>query len=124
MSNTKTALTRPVLEQLADRFKALAEVNRLAIMNSLREGERTVSELMEITRLGQANLSKHLTQLHRLGFVARRKEGLNVYYRLQDQDVFRICDIMCGRLTREARTRHAALEGDAAVRRAARRAKP
>ena len=102
-------MSRALLEQLAERFKALAEVNRLTVLSALRQGEMTVTELIEATRLGQANLSKHLTQLHRLGFVARRKEGLNVYYRLQDRDVFRICDIMCGRLAREAHARHAAL---------------
>lgn len=102
-------MTRPLLEQLADRFKALGEVNRLAVLSALREGELTVSELIDKTALGQANLSKHLTLLHRLGFVARRKDGLNVYYSLCDQEVFRMCDIMCGRLEREVRDRQAAL---------------
>ena len=102
-------MSRELLEQLADRFKALAEVNRLAVLSELRTGERTVSELIDDTGLNQANLSKHLTQLHRLGFVARRKEGLNVYYRLSDKDVFRLCDIMCGRMEREAETRSATL---------------
>lgn len=119
MSNKTRPLSKALLEQLADRFKALAEVNRLNVLSTLRQGEMTVTELIEETRLGQANLSKHLTQLHRLGFVARRKEGLNVYYRLQDQDVFRICDIMCGRLEREAQARQAALAPSARGRRRA-----
>jgi ArsR family transcriptional regulator len=102
-------LTRPVLEQLADRFKVLGEVSRLTILSALRSGELTVTELMDETGLGQANLSKHLTLLHRLGFVGRRKEGLNVYYRLADEDVFSICDIMCGRLEREAGVRRSVL---------------
>lgn len=112
-------LTRPVLEQLADRFKVLGEVNRLAVLSALRDGEQTVTELMDATGLGQANLSKHLTLLHRLGFVTRRKEGLNVYYRLADQDVFSICDIMCGRLERETAARRSVL--GAAVRATRRR---
>jgi DNA-binding transcriptional ArsR family regulator len=48
--------------------------------------------------LTQANLSKHLQMLHALGFVERRKQGLFVYYSLADQDIFRLCDIMCGRV--------------------------
>jgi DNA-binding transcriptional ArsR family regulator len=96
------ALTPALLDRLADRFQALAEPNRLAILNAVRRGEYTVSALAEQTGLGQANLSKHLHLLHRYGFVQRRKEGLNVYYRLADQDVFKICDLMCGRLEREA----------------------
>lgn len=95
---TKTQLTPEVLDRLAERFKALAEPNRLAILSALRAGELSVSELVEETGLGQANTSKHLDVLHRYGFVERRKEGLNVFYALSDKDVFRICDIMCGRL--------------------------
>jgi DNA-binding transcriptional ArsR family regulator len=101
-------VTRPVLERIADRFKTLGEVNRLAVLAALRDGERSVSELMDDTGLGQANLSKHLTVLHRLGFVARRKEGQNVFYSLQDRDVFQLCEIMCGRLERETSVRTAA----------------
>lgn len=102
-------MSRALLEQLADRFKVLGEANRLSVLSALREGERSVTELMDDTGLGQANLSKHLMLLHRLGFVARRKEGLNVYYSLADDDVFSICDIMCGRLERESRAKRSVL---------------
>ena len=105
---TKT-MSRPLLEQLADRFKVLGEVNRLSVLAALRDGEQTVTELIDATGLGQANLSKHLTLLHRLGFVRRRKEGLNVFYSLADQDVFSICDLMCGRLEREHAARRRVL---------------
>ncbi|HEX2190753.1 MAG TPA: metalloregulator ArsR/SmtB family transcription factor [Longimicrobiaceae bacterium] len=98
-------LTRELLQLVAERFKALAEPARLTILNVLREREMTVSEMMEATGLGQANTSKHLQLLHSLGFVERRKEGLYVFYRLADEDVFRLCDLMCGRLAREADSR-------------------
>lgn len=98
-------LTPELLELIADRFKALAEPARLRILNALREGEKTVSELMDETGPGQANASKHLQLLYSLGFVDRRKEGLYVIYSLADEDVFNLCDIMCGRLVREAQVR-------------------
>jgi DNA-binding transcriptional ArsR family regulator len=84
------------LDEIADRFKALAEPARLRILNALRGGELTVGELVESTGLNQANLSKHLQLLHTLRFVARRKDGLFVRYRLVNNDVFVLCDIMCG----------------------------
>ena len=93
-----------LLDQLAERFKALAEPNRLAILSALRDGELSVGTLVEETGLGQANVSKHLDVLRRYGFVERRKDGLNAYYRLADKEVFRICDIMCGRVTRDRGT--------------------
>lgn len=105
------ALTPEVLELVAERFRALAEPARLRILNALRKGERTVSELMEETELGQANASKHLQLLHTLGFVERRKEGLYVHYRLASEDVFQLCDIICGRLAAEADARAQLLQG-------------
>jgi DNA-binding transcriptional ArsR family regulator len=90
---------------VAERFKALAEPARLQILNTLRGGEMTVGELVETTELGQANVSKHLQLLHSLGFVTRRKEGLFVYYALADKSVFELCDLMCGRLEAEMKTR-------------------
>lgn len=93
-------LPAALLGQLADRFKALAEPNRLAILSTLHAGELSVGDLVDQTRLGQANVSKHLDVLRRYGFVERRKDGLNVFYWLADKDVFRICDLMCGRATR------------------------
>ncbi len=95
-------MTPEVLELVAKRFRALGEPARLLILSTLREGEHTVSELVEVTGLGQANVSKHLRLLHDLRFVERRKEGLYMLYRLADEDVFTLCDVMCGRLEQEA----------------------
>ena len=90
-------LPATLLGQLADRFKALAEPNRLAILSTLHRGELTVGALVQETGLGQANVSRHLDVLRRYGFVERRKDGLNAFYRIADREVFGICDIMCGR---------------------------
>lgn len=105
------SLTPELLELVAERFKALAEPARLRILNALREGEMTVTEVMAATGLGQANVSKHLQLLTTVGFVARRKEGLYVHYRLADEEVFQLCDLMCGRLAREAEERDRVLSG-------------
>lgn len=101
----KLPLTSDILQLIADRFKALAEPTRLEILTCLRNGERTVSELVEESGLGQANVSKHLQILHSQGFVARRKEGLFVYYALADKRVFDLCDVMCDRLQGELKSR-------------------
>lgn len=94
-----------LLALLAERFKALGEPARLQILTCLRAGELTVGELVEATGLGTANVSKHLQLLHAAGFVMRRKDGLYVYYGLAGDDVFGLCDIMCGRLEAESRAR-------------------
>lgn len=102
-------LTPELLRLIAERFKALGEPARLQILNTMRAGEMTVTELVDESGLAQGNVSKHLQLLHALGFVTRRKEGLHVYYALADRDVFTLCDIMCGRLEAEARSRTKAL---------------
>lgn len=104
----KTALTPAVIEMISERFRALAEPARLMILNTLRSREHTVTELVEETGLGQANVSKHLQLLYAANFVRRRKDGLRVYYSLADRDVLRLCDLMCGRVESEAKARRKA----------------
>jgi ArsR family transcriptional regulator len=101
----KLSLTPEVLALIAERFKALAEPARLQILTCLRRREMTVTELVDETGLGQANVSKHLQLLHSTGFVERRKEGLFVCYKLADESVFQLCDMMCGRLEAELKSR-------------------
>lgn len=103
--------TPQLLELIAGRFKILAEPMRLRIMNALRTGEKTVTELVEETGAGQANVSKHLGLLYRHRLVDRRKEGLNVYYEITDEGIFRLCDLVCGSLEREVEERQRALRG-------------
>ena len=105
------SLTPELLDLIADRFKVLAEPVRLQVLNALRRGEMTVTELVDATGHGQANLSKHLQLLFAFGFVTRRKDGLYVHYALANDDVFRLCDIMCGHLGLEATKRRRVLGG-------------
>lgn len=101
----KHDLTPELVDLIADRFKALAEPVRLSILNALRAGELSVGELVDTLGSSHANISKHLQVLHAAGFVTRRKDGLHVHYSLADRNVFRLCDIMCGRLDAELKTR-------------------
>jgi DNA-binding transcriptional ArsR family regulator len=101
----KPTLTPDLLALIADRFKVLAEPARLTILERLRRGEKTVTELVEETGYGQANISKHLQMLRQFGFVERRREGTYVYYALADRRVERLCEIMCDRLEAEERAR-------------------
>lgn len=95
-------MTPEVIELVAQRFKALAEPSRLAILTELRRGERNVSQIVEGTGQSQAAVSKHLGILNDLGFVSRRRDGVYVLYTLADDDVLMLCDLMCGRIEREA----------------------
>lgn len=62
----------------------------MAILRALMEGEKSVGLVVEETR-GQANVLKHLKLLFEAGLVARRKEGLQVFYRVGDPVVEKLC---------------------------------
>lgn len=102
-------LSQAMLREVSERFKALAEPTRLSLLQALREGELSVGDLVERTGLSLANASKQLQQLHTNGFIARRKDGLYVYYRLADDDVLALCDLVCGRVLRDVKAQEQSL---------------
>jgi ArsR family transcriptional regulator, cadmium/lead-responsive transcriptional repressor len=75
------------LELKAKLFRGLADPSRLAILEALRAGERTVSDVVAATGLSQPNASNHLACLRDCGLVASRQDGRRVYYRLADDRV-------------------------------------
>jgi ArsR family transcriptional regulator len=88
-------LSDEALQMIAGRFKVLSDPLRLKILHTLWDGERTVSEIIAATGALQANVSKHLGLLQQAGLVNRRKDGLNVYYRICDETVFELCEVVC-----------------------------
>ena len=82
---------------VAERFRVLAEPTRLLLLRALMQREHTVNELVDHTRLGQANVSKHLQVLHMHGFVHRRKSGLFVHYAIADRQITKLWDLVCAR---------------------------
>jgi DNA-binding transcriptional ArsR family regulator len=112
---TKTKVPHPLPAQLvvriAERFKVLSEPTRIRLLDSLRDGEATVSELQEATGASQQNVSQHLGVLLRAGIVGRRKQGNFSLYSITDPVVFSLCDEVCGGLRRELDELDALLEG-------------
>jgi len=98
-----------LLELIASRFRCLGEPMRLRLLQALRTGERSVTELVELTGAGQANVSRHLATLSRHGLVARRRDGLSVFYRIADPRVFDLCELVCDGLTEATEAQSATL---------------
>ena len=74
--------------------QTLANPKRLEIIAHLRDGEKTVTELMEAIQISQANLSQHLGLMRQKGIVIARWEGLNIHYRLSNPKIIQACDLM------------------------------
>lgn len=93
-------LTEQGLQEVAQYFQALAEPNRLRILNLLREGEMNVGEITSLCGTTGANVSRHLTMLAKHGLVAREVRGNAAYYRIADQQIYKLCDLVCGSIAR------------------------
>jgi DNA-binding transcriptional ArsR family regulator len=72
----------PINEVQAAIFKAIGHPIRLRIVKCLTEGERMVTDIVNIVGAEQSNVSRHLALLKQAGVLASRKSGLKVYYRL------------------------------------------
>ena len=68
----------------AQLFHGFSDYSRVSIVESLRDGERRVGDVVDATGLTQPNVSMHLACLWECGLVAREKRGREVYYRLLD----------------------------------------
>lgn len=80
-------LTDPALALRAKFFRGFADPSRLALLEALRAGEKTVSDLVAETGLTQSNVSGHLSCLRECGLVESRQQWRHVYYRLADERV-------------------------------------
>ena len=86
----------------AKLFRGFADPSRLAILEALRGGEKTVSELVTATGLSQPNASAHLSCLKECGLVTARQAGRFVYYTLADPQVEELLQSVEGILSRVA----------------------
>jgi DNA-binding transcriptional ArsR family regulator len=106
-------LPAPLIELIAQRFRCLAEPMRIALLDRLRDGEATDSELTEATGASQQNVSKHLGVLLAAGIVSRTKRGTSSVYAIADEGVFELCEQVCGGLRRHVADLDLILQGTA-----------
>ncbi|MBW3537920.1 metalloregulator ArsR/SmtB family transcription factor [Candidatus Parcubacteria bacterium] len=86
-----------------ETLKVIANQKRLEIIQLLNNRELTVSEMMEMLGLPQANLSQHLALLRMAKIVATRKQGTSVHYRLTDPEIAAACGLVREFLKRQHR---------------------
>lgn len=103
ITSTPTMQNREALGKIADCFRALSEPTRLAILQELKSGSKTVNELVEAIGTSQPNISKQLRVLFDEGFISREQRGIFVHYQMQGDFVLRLCELVCDRLNQQAR---------------------
>jgi DNA-binding transcriptional ArsR family regulator len=94
----KKAMRPRSLRLIAELFRILSEPSRLQLLNELREGELSVSRLVALTGLNQANVSKQLRILADGKILNRRRQGRLVFYRIVDPAILELCELMCEKM--------------------------
>jgi ArsR family transcriptional regulator len=81
-------VTQPIYQVKAEFFKVLGHPGRIRILEVLRDGERSVGELIPEVGLEASHLSQQLGLLRRAGILTSRKEGATVFYSVTDRRIF------------------------------------
>lgn len=91
-----------VFELAAQIFRVMSAPMRLKIISSLCHGEKNVSELLTEIPTTQPNMSQHLNTLYNAGVLGRRREGVQIYYRIVNDRVVTLCRAVCTQIAIEA----------------------
>jgi len=104
MPNRKNKpLSAGQLDAVARLFAVLSESSRLALLQLLHAGPQTVNQLVKASGMKQANVSKQLAILHDHHLVKREREGTSIRYEIADPMVFSLCNLVCGKVAKDAK---------------------
>ena len=84
-----------VFESVAELFAVLSTPIRLKIISAVCHGEKNVSQLLAEIDTTQPNMSQHLSMLSRSGVLSKRRQGTQIYYRVQSERVATLCRAVC-----------------------------
>jgi DNA-binding transcriptional ArsR family regulator len=88
-----------VFDLAARIFRVMSAPMRLKIISALCEGEKSVTQLLDVVQTTQPNMSQHLASLYRAGVVGKRRDGVMIYYRIINDRVVSLCRTLCQHLS-------------------------
>ena len=91
-----------VFDLAAEVFRVMAAPMRLKIISSLCNGEKNVSQLLGEIDTTQPNMSQHLNTLYKGGVLGKRRDGVQIYYRIINDRVVTLCRAVCTQIAIEA----------------------
>ncbi|MEY4644247.1 MAG: hypothetical protein RLZZ596_1078 [Pseudomonadota bacterium] len=99
-----TSVTEPdqVFELAAEVFRLMSAPMRLKIISHLCDGEKNVSYLLNKIDTTQPNMSQHLNTLYQAGVLGKRREGVQIFYRIIDERVYNLCKTVCAQIASES----------------------
>jgi ArsR family transcriptional regulator len=84
-----------VFQLAAEIFRVMSAPMRLKIISCLCEGEKNVTELLAEIDTTQPNMSQHLNTLYQAGVLGKRRDGVQIFYRIVNQRVVTLCRAVC-----------------------------
>jgi len=91
-----------VFETAAELFRVMSAPMRLKIISSLCQGEKNVGALLAEIDTTQPNMSQHLNTLYKSGVLGKRREGVQIFYRIINQHVVTLCRAVCTQIAIES----------------------
>jgi DNA-binding transcriptional ArsR family regulator len=85
-------------EKVSGYFGLFSEPMRLRILHCLCDGEKSVTDVVQNVEGTQTNVSRHLALMHKQGVLARRKDGITVFYSIADENAVALCRSVCTQL--------------------------
>ncbi len=92
--NNKEQLDAKIYQMHANICKTFTAPIRLMIIEQLKSGEKTVSDLEQALGVRQATLSQHLAVLREKQIVVSKREGQSVYYKISNPKIIKACGLM------------------------------
>lgn len=92
-----------VYDQASEIFRVLSAPMRLRIIRCLCDGERSVGHLLTQVPTTQPNMSQHLNTLYRAGVLGKRRDGVQIFYRIVNDQVVALCRALCEQIAAESR---------------------
>jgi DNA-binding transcriptional ArsR family regulator len=98
----ETVETDEVFVLAAEMFRVMSAPMRLKIISCLCNGEKNVSQLLEEIDTTQPNMSQHLNTLYQAGVIGRRRDGVQIFYRIVNDRVVTLCRAVCTQIAIES----------------------
>ncbi len=101
----RSELDKPdhVFDKAGELFRLMSAPMRLKIISCLCDGEQNVTYLLSKIATTQPNMSQHLNALYKAGVLAKRRDGVQIRYRIANEQVVNLCKAVCMQVEAKAK---------------------
>ena len=101
-TNANHSPNEEMYEHASDVFRVMSAPLRLKIIHALCDQEKNVGQLLEVIDTTQPNMSQHLNTLYKAGVLGKRRDGVQIYYRIVNERVVSLCRAVCTQIAIES----------------------